>query len=73
MQMNTKQTEKTPNGIATYVSQDFRVYPPETMKGCGGVMVTMRLCETLEGGRWEGFYSYVDRENVQRTRAAMGK
>lgn len=69
----TQTTEQTPNGLATYVSPDFRIYEPETVKGQGGIRVTMRLCETFEGGRWEGFYSYVDRESVRRTRSAMGK
>ena len=41
----------------TYHSPDFRTYPPERLKGDGGKILTMQLCEELIEGRWEAFYS----------------
>lgn len=52
-----QKTEQTPNGLATYQSADFRTYQPETVKNDQGRMVTIQLCESLEDGRWEAFYS----------------
>jgi hypothetical protein len=42
-------------------SADFRTYEPETVMGNEGHQVTIQLCESLEDGRWEPFYSYVAR------------
>jgi hypothetical protein len=43
-----------------YHSPDFRTYPPETFDDNGGT-ITMKLCEELVDGRWEPFYSIVER------------
>lgn len=52
-------TEQTPSGIATYLSDDFRVYELETCYTKRGTLCTFRLCEELIEGRWEGFVSIV--------------
>lgn len=55
-------SELTTNGMATYLSDDFRVYEPETCSSHVGTIRTYRLCEELVGGRWEGFVSIVSEE-----------
>jgi hypothetical protein len=55
-------TEQTPNGLATYLTDDFRVYEPETCRTDRGTLRTFRLCEELVGGRWEGFVSILSEE-----------
>lgn len=52
-----KRTEQTVNGLATYHSADFRTYAPKHVKNAQGRTVVIQLCETLEEGRWEPFYS----------------
>lgn len=60
--MTKGRTEVTPNGLATYITEDFRVYEPEACRSDEGTLRTIRLCEELVGGRWEGFYSVVAEE-----------
>jgi hypothetical protein len=41
----------------TYHTRDFRTYPPELVEDAWGQMISLQLCETLENGRWESFYT----------------
>jgi hypothetical protein len=41
----------------TYHTDDYRTYPAEWVRRDRCTEVLMQLCETLEAGRWEGFYS----------------
>jgi hypothetical protein len=62
-------TEMTPNGLATYHAPDFRTYAPEgTMRG--GERIIYQLCESFEGGKWEGFVSI---KMPKALRKAMGQ
>lgn len=55
-------TEMTANGLATYSEPTFRTYEPITVADERGMLVTMQLCEDLVGGRWEPFYSLLNRQ-----------
>ncbi len=45
--------------IACAHEPTFRTYRPELVRNAEGRLVTVQLCETLEAGRWEPFYSQV--------------
>ena len=45
----------------TYHEPTFRTYEPETVREANGSVVVMQLCEELVGGRWEPFYSIIER------------
>jgi hypothetical protein len=62
-------TEHTPNGLATYLSADFRTYAPQVTVRQGQRLVT-QLCEEWIGGRWEGFITV---KPPKALRQAMGK
>jgi hypothetical protein len=55
-------TEQTPNGLATYLSNEIRVYGQETCRTDRGTIRTFQLCEELVAGRWEGFVSILSEE-----------
>ena len=38
------------------VTDDFRIYEPETFVDENGLWIVMRKCEELINGRWEPFY-----------------
>lgn len=54
------------NAEPTYTEPTFRIYPAERLKGDGGKVLTMQLCEELdpESGRWEAFYSVLKVERA---------
>jgi hypothetical protein len=39
----------------TYHEPTFRTYPAEWRRHRGGVELLTQVCETYEGGKWEGF------------------
>ena len=49
--------EMTANGLAIYSSWDFRTYEPQIVQNNRGEFEQITLCESYEGGRWEGFIS----------------
>lgn len=65
MRGSMQRSELTANGWATYLSDDLRVYEPETCRTDRGTWQTFRLCEELIDGRWEGFVSIISEEPDQ--------
>lgn len=49
-----------------YKESDFRMYEPEESINEKGEKVYIQLCETLESGRWEPFYSYISKKSYDR-------